>query len=221
MKRLADRIVLPLVRILRERLGTSPAQLTWAAFWLSAAAALAIATRRVPAGLALMALGQIIDGLDGAMARQYQLASSEGHLLDTLLDRASETLIFLAFAVARLVPLASALLAVAAVLLLTTVCDRSKLDPGVKRFALYFGAWIPYPMLFAAIFGVNLAAYVVGLLIIDCQFQMRMDRLGGDLDTVASRAVAEEERYPLSAIRYPPLTTASTGQAPALKADSG
>jgi len=204
MKRLADRLARPLVRVLRERLGLSPTQLTWAAFSASAAAAVLIASRRVAAGLALMALGQILDGLDGAMARQYQLASAEGHRLDTALDRASETLIFLAFPIARLVPLGHALLAVAAVLLLTTVCDRAGFDPGFKRFVLYFGAWIPYPTLFAIIFGVNLAGYVIGLLIIDCQFQVRMDRLGGDLDTVASRAVAEEESYRLSAIGYQP-----------------
>jgi phosphatidylglycerophosphate synthase len=204
MKKLADTLARPLVRPLRERLGLSPRQVTWAAFWLSAAAAVAIADRRVAAGLVLMALGQILDGLDGAMARQYQLASEEGHRLDTLLDRASEVLIFLAFAIAELVPLAHALLAITAVLLLTTVCDRSRLDPGMKRFALYFGAWIPYPTLFAAIFGVNLAAYVVGLLIIDCQFQVRMDQLGGDLDTIASRAAEQERSYQSSGIGYQP-----------------
>ena len=192
--RLSDALVRPPLRFLHVGLGVTPGQVTWSAFIVSAIAGGVIAAGHVGLGLGLVALGQVLDGMDGAMAREFGLVSAAGKRLDDVLDRASEVVIFLGFAAGGQVSLGLVLLCLVAIALVTTVAHRARYDPGMKRFALYLGIWLPFSLVFKVIFLANLAGYVIELLIIDCQFQRVMDALGGDLDTVASRAIAMQSQ---------------------------
>lgn len=200
MEALADWLTRPLAWFFHRGLGMSPNQVSVASFLVSVVAGVVIAAGHPLPGLGIMALGQVLDGIDGSIARRYHLASPNGERIDTLCDRASEAAVFLGFAASGLAPAGLVLLSLLAILLLTTLIERTGVDTRAKRVVLLFGIGVPYPLLFTVIFLVNLAGFVFSLLKADIQFQRRMDALDGDFDTVASRAALLEEaerRVPL------------------------
>jgi phosphatidylglycerophosphate synthase len=90
----------PALNALARRLakaGATPDAVTLTGFALALAAALAIALGALWAGLVLLLLSRLCDGLDGAVAKQTR-ASDFGGYLDIVLDFAFYGLIPLAFA---------------------------------------------------------------------------------------------------------------------------
>ena len=75
--------------------------------------------------LALL-LGSFFDALDGAMARRYQLASKIGGVLDSVLDRFGELLLYSGLAIGRLVDVRLALWALAVSFMVSYVRARAE-----------------------------------------------------------------------------------------------
>ena len=182
MKALSDRILNPLIELAHDRLGLSPNQVSTSGFAVGLLAAISVALGRIDLGMLVMALSQIIDGLDGGIARRYTLGSPRGATLEVVYDRLNELTMFLALVVAGKASLRMALLAYSAILILTAVERKSHFDPGAKRFMLYFG-WLAerlfavpgFELALHVVFFANLAGAAVGMVIAEYRLQKQID----------------------------------------------
>ncbi|MBI1806829.1 MAG: CDP-alcohol phosphatidyltransferase family protein [Ignavibacteria bacterium] len=189
------------IRIAHEKLGLSPNQLSTIGFIIGTGAAFVIVIGNLVGGLVLLAISQIIDGLDGGVARRYRLQSAKGQMLETIYDRLNELMIFLALAYVGHVTYFMAVLAFVAIILVTIVEPLSKFDPGFKRFMIYFGYLATvvfhvqgFQMAMHVIFFANLIAFIVGTIMVDYRLQK-------DIDT---QAIIRREREITMGIPQPP-----------------
>ena len=178
----SDGMLSLLIRFVHESLGLSPNQISTIGFVVGiAAAALVVAGFLVP-GLIVLAISQIIDGLDGGVARRYGLQSATGQLLEVIYDRLNELAMFLALAFVGLVSFKMVGLAFIAILLVTSIEPMSKFDPGFKRFMIYFGYLATilfnirgFEVAMHVIFFANLIGFVVGTIMVDYRLQQEID----------------------------------------------
>ncbi len=189
------------IRLIHETLGLSPNQISTLGLVVGIVAAIVVATGSLIAGLILLAVSQVIDGLDGGVARRYNLQSEKGQILEVVFDRLNELVIFLALAYIGQVTYFMAVLAFVAILLVTLVEPLSRFDPGFKRFIIYFGYLATvlfnvrgFQIAMHVVFFANLVGLVVGTIMVDYRLQKEID----------TQAVVRREREIAMGVPQPP-----------------
>lgn len=179
----SDGILSSFIRFAHETLGLTPNQISTIGFIIGMLAAFLVVLGQLEAGLIVLAISQIVDGLDGGVARRYNLQSATGQTLEVVFDRLNELSFFLALAWTGEASFRMALLAFVAILLVTVTEPYSKFDPGFKRFMMYFGYLATvvfkiqgFEVALHVVFFANLLGCVVGTVIADYRLQGAIDR---------------------------------------------
>lgn len=182
MTKSSDSLLSIPIRFAHETLGLFPNQISTAGFVIGIGAAALVGLGYLVPGLIVLAVSQIIDGLDGGVARKYNLQSEKGQTLEVIFDRLNELAIFLALAFAGFVTLKMVALAFAAILLVSLIEPISKFDPGFKRFMIYFGYLATilfnikgFEAAMHVIFFANLIGFVAGSIMVDYRLQREID----------------------------------------------
>ena len=170
------------IRFIHEKLGFSPNQISTAGFIVGIVAAGFVATGRMLEGIIALALSQIIDGLDGGVARRYNLQSEKGQMLEAVYDRLNELMFFLALAYVGVASYLIVILAFIAILLVTIIEPLSHFDPGFKRFMMYFGYLATvilsvrgFEIALHVVFFANLSGFLIGTIMVDYRLQKEID----------------------------------------------
>ncbi|HEV8537775.1 MAG TPA: CDP-alcohol phosphatidyltransferase family protein [Bacteroidota bacterium] len=201
MSKTSDGLLSISIRFAHEKLGLLPNQISTIGFIAGIVGALTLAIGYLVPGLIILAVSQIIDGLDGGVARRYNLQSEKGQMLEVVYDRLNELAIFLALAFAGYVSLTMVALAFMAILLVTIIEPMSKFDPGFKRFMIYFGYLATvlfnvrgFEIALHVIFVANLIGFAVGTIMVDYRLQREID----------SQAILRREVELAAGISQPP-----------------
>ena len=201
MRKYSDIIFTWLIKLFHEVFGLTPNQVSFFSLIVGIVAAVTTAFGFVFEGLLLMALSQIIDALDGGIARRYNLFSTFGAKLELYCDRTCEGVMFAALVFIGKTGALTTALAFTAIILVTIVEPHSHFDPGFKRFMLYFG-WLleqlfnvrGFEIAMTIIFFANLTVFAVGTIMAEYRLQQEVD----------AHAIAEHEAMVAAGIPLPP-----------------
>lgn len=176
LHKITEKILEPILRCLFLRLKITPNKMSVLSFLTGSLAVIFIFFKEIEIALVVLLLALIFDILDGALARYFKLESKLGKNLELIFDRTNETMLFLALAYIGLTDFKIAVLAIIAILLMTAVRDRSQFDPGLKRIMLFAGYFLNnFQIALTIVFFANLLGFIISLLLIDYQKQMKID----------------------------------------------
>ncbi|WP_455143791.1 CDP-alcohol phosphatidyltransferase family protein [Candidatus Hodarchaeum mangrovi] len=170
-----DQMMDPIGILFHDYLRLTPNQISFIGFTIGLGSVILVLQNEWQLGLIIMSISLFFDGIDGNVARKYGLTSQTGEKLELIFDRSLEVLLFLAFTLVMDISIILFGLLIYSILIMTSLRDKTKFDPGMKRIVLLFGFIISFESLFHLIFLVHLCSFILQIIILDYQ------HTGGDI----------------------------------------
>ena len=162
-----DKILFPFNYILHETLNLSPNAVSVLGLFSGILSIGCILLESWELALFLMAFSLFFDILDGNIARTYDLEGENGEIIELIVDRSIEIMMFLALAYVQVIDILLAVLIIYAIILMTSLRDKAKFDPGAKRIAFFIGYILGFPLIITIAFFIQIFAYMLQLVILD------------------------------------------------------
>lgn len=167
VKKSYDQIMGPISEFFHIKLKLQPNHVSCIGFLIGLTSVAVILAGLWQLGLVIMAMSLLFDGIDGNIARVYGLESKTGEKLELIFDRSLEAFIFLAFAFINGINFGLAFLVIYSILLMTTLRNKAKFDPGLKRVALFLGFILSFELIFNVVFLVHIGSFILQIAILD------------------------------------------------------
>ena len=167
VKKHYDQVMRPISEFFHAKLRLQPNHVSCLGFLIGLGSVVLILVNLWQLGLMVMALSLLFDGIDGNIARVYGLESKAGEKLELIFDRSLEAFIFIAFALINGIDFGLVILVIYSILLMTSLRDKAKFDPGLKRVALFLGFVISFELIFNVVFFVHIGSFIIQLAVLD------------------------------------------------------
>ncbi|MFX0050415.1 MAG: CDP-alcohol phosphatidyltransferase family protein [Candidatus Hodarchaeota archaeon] len=167
LKKRYDQIMKPLSEFFHLKLRLHPNHVSFIGFLIGLMAVALVLLGLWQIALVITVVSLLFDGIDGNIARMYGLESKTGEKLEIIFDRSLEALLFLAFAIVFNIDLMLAFLVIYSILIMTSLRDKTRFDPGLKRIALLLGFLINYETILNLVFLVHIGSFMVQIAVLD------------------------------------------------------